>query len=165
MKMENLPKIKSVISSFFLGEEGKISKQSILSLGAMFVGSVAVADIAQAATNCEMEFSSPNTEIGRCVHSSSGGCGGCGLGGLDLGIDGGSSPTPTGPLISSWGDSDLSEALGQVDSDGVYSGPSHAEADFSAEVAAGGNGGGIGGGNGGGNGGGDIGCMGCMGCM
>lgn len=36
--MSILPKIKSTISSFLLGEEGKISNQSILAIGSFLVG-------------------------------------------------------------------------------------------------------------------------------
>ena len=41
----SIPKVKKAISSFLLGEEGKISKQSILSMG-LFLGTVALATAA-----------------------------------------------------------------------------------------------------------------------
>lgn len=73
----DLPKLKSTISSFMLGEEGKMSKQSALVLGSMFMGTSLgiLASNAHAATTCDIEYVEPGTEVGRCVHSSSGACG------------------------------------------------------------------------------------------
>lgn len=82
--MTVLSKIESTISSFLLGEEGKISKQSALSLGALLTGGVLATNIAQAAhsSTSTLEFTWPNIEKGihTSAHSSAGGCGGCGGG-------------------------------------------------------------------------------------
>ena len=89
----NLPKIKATISSFLLGEEGKISKSSVLAMGSMFaIGtlSTAVANAAHSSVS-DLSFQTPNTEV--ATHTSAyvsgfgcvsvcaigaGGCAGCG---------------------------------------------------------------------------------------
>jgi len=68
-----------------LGEEGKISKESVIAMGSVFVGSIAtlsLASPAEAAYNCGLSFTPPSTEVATCVHTSTvtAGCGG-GMGG------------------------------------------------------------------------------------
>jgi hypothetical protein len=79
--MAILPKIKSTITSFLVSEEGKISKQGILGVGAFLVGTIALSPIAFGCCN-------------GCA--ASGGCACCGCGGCGVGGCGGISwPTPT----------------------------------------------------------------------
>jgi hypothetical protein len=68
--MSILPRIKSTISSFLLGEEGKITKQSVLAIGSFLLGSATAVSI-------ESEI----VEGSVCVSCGCGGCGGGGCGG------------------------------------------------------------------------------------
>lgn len=69
--MSILPRIKSTISSFLLGEEGKITKQSVLAIGSFLLGSAV-------AVSLESEIVNAVCAGGSC------GCGGCGGGGCTV---------------------------------------------------------------------------------
>ena len=81
--------MNTIAIGILLIEEGKISKESVIALGSMFVGSVALAGAAEAAYNCGLSFTPPSTEVATCVHTSTAtpascggggmGCGGCGM--------------------------------------------------------------------------------------
>lgn len=80
--MSLLPKIKSTISAFLVGEEGKISKQAALSLGALLTATaVAATAMAAHSSTSQIQFEQPATEKGihSSAHTSAGG-GGCGCG-------------------------------------------------------------------------------------
>ena len=95
-----LPKIKTKITSFLVGEEGKISKQSLLSLGsfisaAVIGGILATKEAAAQPTNDLTVSYADGTATGtHAHHSSGGGCTACSWGcggGCFTGEEGGGS--------------------------------------------------------------------------
>ena len=85
--MANIPPIKKNISSFLLGEEGKISKQSLIKIGA-FLGTAAISSallvkssLATHTNDLDVNEASPGSSITaehshHSSHSSGGGGGG-----------------------------------------------------------------------------------------